>query len=148
MVCFSLESEEKNLFTFSAMEIFEKNQSRTFEKLNTLFCSELDANSKYIQIYVYLSTKSRKKRLVVLEHCNFWILMKFRNAVFIENEWKKLIKLYSKLFCSIELVEFYLAVSFMHRQCAASSRKTYYTEVSLRNFIKNTDGLLEHFIIS
>jgi hypothetical protein len=123
------------------MEIFEKNQSRNFEKLNTPFCSEFHANSKYIQIYVYLSTKNRTKRLVVLEHCGFWILMKFRNAVFIENEWKKLIRLHSKWVCSIERVEFYLAVSFMYRQFAIQARKTHYKQVSLRNFIKNTDGL-------
>jgi hypothetical protein len=67
------------------MEIFEKNQSRNCEKLNTPFCSKFYVNAKYIQIYVYLSTKNRTKHLVVLEHCDFWILMKFRNAVFIEN---------------------------------------------------------------
>jgi hypothetical protein len=116
MVCFSLKSEKNKFLTFLAVKIFEKNESRNFEKLNTPFCSQFHASSKYIQIYVYLSAKNRIKRLVVFKNCDFWILMKFRNAVFIENQWKKLIRLHSKWIFSIERVEFYLAVSFTYRQ--------------------------------
>ncbi len=36
----------------------EKNQSRNFDKLNTTFCLEFDADSKCIEIYVYLWTKA------------------------------------------------------------------------------------------
>ncbi len=125
----------------------KKNQSQNFEKLNTPFCSKFHANFKYIQIYVCLSTKNMTKRLVFLEHCDFWILMKFRNAVFIVNEWKKLIRLHSKWLCSIERVEFYLEVSFMYRQFAIQARKAHYKQVSLRNFIKNKVGLWEHYIL-
>jgi hypothetical protein len=85
MVCSSLESEENFVFTFWATEIFETNQTQNFKKLNTLFGSEFHANFKYIQIYVYLSTKNGTNRRVVLEHCDCWILMKFRNSVFVEN---------------------------------------------------------------
>lgn len=58
MIYFLLGFSEKKNFALSAPKIFEKYQSLNFEKLNTLFCSKSDADSKYNQIYVYLWTKT------------------------------------------------------------------------------------------
>jgi hypothetical protein len=49
---------------------------------------------------------------------------------------------------SVGLVEFYLGVSFMLWQLTIKTSKTHKKQVSLRNFMKNGDGLCEHYLIS
>ncbi len=58
--CFLLEFDGKKFLTFSIREIFEKNQSLYFEKLDIPFFSKFETNSKYNRIYVYLRTKTAK----------------------------------------------------------------------------------------
>ncbi len=55
-----LKSDKKKFSPFLRREIFEKNQSGYFKKRNTPFCSEFDADFKYIYKYTYVSRKVAK----------------------------------------------------------------------------------------